>query len=113
MGQWLELYTLTAEGLGSIPGWGTKIPQAMWCRQKEKRISEGGRRQKYSDRYSRNERNRKSTLGRHHSNTCPKQDPLMAKSFETAYYSNISPKIFFNHKGINSNFMVENLAETP
>ena len=25
---WLELGTFTAEGVGSIPGWGTKIPQA-------------------------------------------------------------------------------------
>ena len=23
--QWLGLYTLIAEGMGSIPGWGTKI----------------------------------------------------------------------------------------
>ena len=85
MGQWLELYTLTAEGLGSIPGWGTKIPQAMWCRQKEKRISEGGRRQKYSDRYSRNERNRKSTLEQNSNNQC-RQDPLMnAKISEEIY----------------------------
>ena len=28
--QWLGLCTLTAEGLGSIPGWGTKIPPALW-----------------------------------------------------------------------------------
>ena len=26
--QWLGLRTFTAEGPGSIPGWGTKIPQA-------------------------------------------------------------------------------------
>ena len=26
--QWLGLHGLTAEGPGSIPGWGTKIPQA-------------------------------------------------------------------------------------
>ena len=25
--QWLGLCTFTAKGLGSIPGWGTKIPQ--------------------------------------------------------------------------------------
>ena len=25
--------TFTAEGLGSIPGWGTKILQAVWCSQ--------------------------------------------------------------------------------
>ena len=26
--QWLSLCALTAEGPGSVPGWGTKIPQA-------------------------------------------------------------------------------------
>ena len=26
--QWLRLCTSTAGGMGSIPGWGTKIPQA-------------------------------------------------------------------------------------
>ena len=81
MGQWLELHTLTAEGLGSIPGWGTKIPQAMWYSQKEKRISEGGRTGLlYKDipidivgmREIEN-----TTLGKHLSNTCPKQDLLM------------------------------------
>lgn len=25
-----------AEGLGSIPGWGTNIPQAEWCGKKKK-----------------------------------------------------------------------------
>ena len=25
--QWLGLYTLTAKGQGSTPGWGTKVPQ--------------------------------------------------------------------------------------
>ena len=33
MVQWLGLGAFTAVGLGSIPGWGTKIPQAMWCSQ--------------------------------------------------------------------------------
>ena len=28
--QWLGLHTSTAGGTGSIPGWGTKIPQAAW-----------------------------------------------------------------------------------
>ena len=28
--------TSTAEGASSIPGWGTKIPHATWCRQKVK-----------------------------------------------------------------------------
>ena len=27
--QWVGLHTSTAEGPGSIPGWGTKIPQTM------------------------------------------------------------------------------------
>ena len=31
--QWLGLYTFTAEGVGSIPTLGTKIPQAMQCSQ--------------------------------------------------------------------------------
>ena len=35
--QWLRLCTLTAEGLGSIPGQGTKIPQAMRHGQKKKK----------------------------------------------------------------------------
>ena len=29
--QWLGHFISTAEGLGSIPGQGTKIPQAMRC----------------------------------------------------------------------------------
>ena len=32
--QWLELCAFTAEGLGSVPGWGTEIPQAMWHGQR-------------------------------------------------------------------------------
>ena len=35
--QWLGLCTLTAEGLGSIPGWGTKMPQAARHSQKKKK----------------------------------------------------------------------------
>ena len=34
--QWLGLHTFTAEGVGSIPGQGTKILQAAWCGQKIK-----------------------------------------------------------------------------
>ena len=34
--QWLGLGTFTAEGPGSIPGWGTKILQAKWHGQKTK-----------------------------------------------------------------------------
>ena len=30
LGSWLGLCAFTVEDLGSIPGWGTKIPQAMW-----------------------------------------------------------------------------------
>ena len=36
---WLGLCTLIAEDLGSIPGWETKIPQAMWPGQIEKKPS--------------------------------------------------------------------------
>ena len=35
--QWLGLCALTAEGPGSIPGQGTKIPQAAWHSQKKKK----------------------------------------------------------------------------
>ena len=35
MTQWLRLYSSTAWGTGSIPGWGTKIPYAM-CHGKKK-----------------------------------------------------------------------------
>ena len=35
--QWLGLLTVTVEGLGSIPGWGTKISQAMPMQQKKKK----------------------------------------------------------------------------
>ena len=28
--QWLQLCTSTAGGAGLIPGWGTKIPHAVW-----------------------------------------------------------------------------------
>ena len=35
--QWLGLHAFTAEGPGSIQGWGTKIPQAMQCGQKKKK----------------------------------------------------------------------------
>ena len=33
--QWLGLRTFTTEGTGSIPGWGNKIPQAVWCSKKK------------------------------------------------------------------------------
>ena len=29
--QWLELCAPNVEGAGSIPGWETKIPHAIWC----------------------------------------------------------------------------------
>ena len=35
--QWLGLCTFTAEGLGSIPGQGTKILQAVQCGKKKKK----------------------------------------------------------------------------
>ena len=37
--QWLGLCTFTTEGTGSIPGWGNKIPQAVWCSKKKKKKS--------------------------------------------------------------------------
>ena len=39
--QWLGLHGFTAEGTGSIPGLGTKIPQAVQGSQKKKREKEG------------------------------------------------------------------------
>ena len=33
--QWSRLLTLTAKGLDSISGWGTKLPKAAWCDQKK------------------------------------------------------------------------------
>ena len=39
MFQWLGLWALTAKGLGSIPDWGTKIPQATKYGQKKKKKS--------------------------------------------------------------------------
>ena len=35
--QWLGLGAFTAKGQGSIPSWGTKIPQAAWLGQKKKK----------------------------------------------------------------------------
>ena len=34
--QWLRLRTSNVGGFGSIPGWGTKIPHAIWYSQKKK-----------------------------------------------------------------------------
>ena len=34
--QWLRLHTPNAGATGSIPGWGTKIPQATWQKKKKK-----------------------------------------------------------------------------
>ena len=36
--QWLGLLAFTAEGTGSIPGQGTKIPQDAWHGQKKKKF---------------------------------------------------------------------------
>ena len=36
--QSLRLRASTAEGAGLIPGQGTKIPHAVWCSQKKKKI---------------------------------------------------------------------------
>ena len=35
--QWLGLWAFTAKAMGSIPGRGTKIPEAAWCGQKKKK----------------------------------------------------------------------------
>ena len=35
--QWLGFHAFTAENMGSIPGRGTKIPQAAWHSQERKR----------------------------------------------------------------------------
>ena len=40
--QWLRLHASTAEGLGSIPGQGTKIPHAVWYGQKKNMKHVGG-----------------------------------------------------------------------
>ena len=37
-GQWLGLCAFTAKGLGSVPGQGTKIPQAAQPKKKRKKI---------------------------------------------------------------------------
>ena len=36
MVQWLRIHVSSAEGAGSIPGWGTKIPHASRCWKKNK-----------------------------------------------------------------------------
>ena len=41
MVQWLGFSTFTVKSAGSIPGWGTKIPQASQCKKKKKKT--GGR----------------------------------------------------------------------
>ena len=37
--QWLGLLPVAAKGPGSIPGWGTKVPQASQYSQKTKKTS--------------------------------------------------------------------------
>ena len=44
MVQWLRLGAFTAEDLGLIPGWGSKIPQAMrlgWKKKKSDGVKRG------------------------------------------------------------------------
>ena len=43
MVQQLKLCTFSADGLGSIPGGGTKIPQANWQGQKKREKEEAGK----------------------------------------------------------------------
>ena len=38
VGQGLRPCVSKAEGMGLIPGQGTKIPNAMWCGQKKKKV---------------------------------------------------------------------------
>ena len=47
MVQWLGLGALTAMGLGSSLGWGTKIPQAAPHSQKKKVLQIGGEKKDY------------------------------------------------------------------
>ena len=46
MVQWLGLCAFIAEGLGSIPGQGTKIPQAARCGKKKRKKGVGGERER-------------------------------------------------------------------
>ena len=41
--QWLRLHTFTAEGRGSIPGWGAKISHATELKNRKKRENTKGR----------------------------------------------------------------------
>ena len=36
--QWLRFHVPSSEGTGSIPGWETKIPHAVWPKKKKKKI---------------------------------------------------------------------------
>ena len=37
--QWLRIHASTAEGAGSVPGWGTKIPHATCGKRKKKNVA--------------------------------------------------------------------------
>ena len=37
MAHWLRLHASTARGTSVVPGWGTKIPHAVWHSQKKKK----------------------------------------------------------------------------
>ena len=50
--QWLSLLPSTAGGVGSIPGWGTKIPNAMWCGQKPNKQTKIVRQQEKEARWA-------------------------------------------------------------
>ena len=43
MVQEFRLCDSTAGDVGSIPGWGTKIPYARWCSQKKKKKKRKGK----------------------------------------------------------------------
>ena len=37
--QWLGHFPSIAGGMGSIPGWGTKVPHATQCGKKKKKVT--------------------------------------------------------------------------
>ena len=57
--QWLGLCAFTAEGWGSIPGQGTKIPQAKRYGQKKKKKKKKNYPQGYRDLYNKKNRFKK------------------------------------------------------
>lgn len=52
MVQWFRLRTVTAKGLGWIPGWGANITQATWYDQKNQQTREGSRAEAWGSSYN-------------------------------------------------------------